>query len=80
MKQPRPEELHAIIAQGRLDRAVAILQRLDPTIAADAFMSMPYEEQQLLFGRACRVRRQAGADLSLLPHVCSASIPCRPAR
>jgi NitT/TauT family transport system ATP-binding protein len=51
MKQPRSEELHAIVAHGRLDRAVAILERLDPTIAADAFMSIPYEEQQLLFGR-----------------------------
>ncbi len=51
MKQPRSEELHAIVAQGRLDRAVAILERLDPTIAADAFVSIPYEEQQLLFGR-----------------------------
>jgi NitT/TauT family transport system ATP-binding protein len=51
MKQPGPEELHAIIAQGRLDRAVAVFERLDPTVAADAFMSLPWEEQQLLFGR-----------------------------
>jgi len=49
MKAPRTEELHTILAQGRLDRAVAVLQRLDPAVAADTFMSMPYEEQQVLF-------------------------------
>ena len=51
MKQPRDEELQTIIAQGRLDRAVAILQRLDPAVAADTFMSLPYEQQQVLFRR-----------------------------
>jgi NitT/TauT family transport system ATP-binding protein len=51
MKRPRAEELHTILAQGRLDRAIAILERLDPTVAADTFMGMPYEEQQVLFGR-----------------------------
>jgi NitT/TauT family transport system ATP-binding protein len=49
MKRPRAEELQTILAQGRLDRAVGILQRLDPTVAADTFMSLPYEEQQALF-------------------------------
>jgi hypothetical protein len=51
MKPPRAEELQTIVAQGRMDRAVAILERLDPTVAADTFMSLPYEEQQVLFGR-----------------------------
>ena len=51
MKPPRAEELQTILAQGRLDRAVAILQRLDPTVAADTFMSLPYEEQLILFRR-----------------------------
>src|ERR1700726_1818200 len=51
MKRPRAEELQTILAQGRLDRAVAILQRLDPTVAADTFMSMPHENQQVLFRR-----------------------------
>jgi len=51
MKRSRAEELHTILAQGRLDRAVTILQRLDPTVAADTFMSMPYEEQKVLFRR-----------------------------
>ena len=48
---PRPEELQTILAQGRFDRAVAILQRLDPTVAADTFISLPYEDQRVLFRR-----------------------------
>src|SRR5580658_2916137 len=51
MKRPRAEELQTIVAQGRMDRAVAILERLDPTVAADTFLSLPYEEQTVLFGR-----------------------------
>lgn len=51
MKRSRAEELQTILAQGRLDRAVTILQRLDPTVAADTFMRTPYEEQKVLFRR-----------------------------
>jgi NitT/TauT family transport system ATP-binding protein len=51
MKRPRAEELQTIVGQGRLDRAVTILQRLDPSVAADTFVNLPYEEQQVLFGR-----------------------------
>src|SRR3984957_14038419 len=51
MKGPRPEELQTILAQGRWDRAIGILQRLDPAVAADPFASLPYEQQQVLFGR-----------------------------
>jgi ABC-type glutathione transport system ATPase component len=51
MKGPRAEELQTILAQGRLDRAVAILQQLDPTVAADTFISLPHEDQQVLFRR-----------------------------
>ena len=51
MQRPRAEELHTIVAHGRLDRAVAILEQLDPTVAADTLTNMPYEEQQALFGR-----------------------------
>jgi NitT/TauT family transport system ATP-binding protein len=51
MKVPRTEELQTILAQGRLERAVAILSRLDPTVAADTFMSMPDEYQRVLFRR-----------------------------
>jgi NitT/TauT family transport system ATP-binding protein len=51
MIRQKAEELQTIVTQGRLDRAVSILQRLDPAIAADTFMSMPYEKQQGLFRR-----------------------------
>src|SRR5258708_3404782 len=49
MKRARPEELQAILAQGHVDRAVAIVQGLDPTVAADAFLTLPWESQQILF-------------------------------
>jgi NitT/TauT family transport system ATP-binding protein len=51
MKPSRAEELHTIVLQARWDRAVAILNRLDPTVAADAFLGLTYEAQQLLFRR-----------------------------
>ena len=51
MKPPRGEELQTILSQGRWDRAIAILHRLDPAVAADAFLSLPYSEQDLLFRR-----------------------------
>jgi len=51
MNPPRAEELQTILAQGRWDQAVAILQRLDPTVAADTFIGLPHEEQKALFGR-----------------------------
>jgi NitT/TauT family transport system ATP-binding protein len=51
MRRDRAEELQTILAQGRLDRAVGILQHLDPTLAADTFLSLPYDEQTVLFRR-----------------------------
>src|SRR5579885_2788878 len=51
MKPPRAEELHTIVSKGRFDRAVAILNRLDPLVAADAFMGLQYEEQRAFFRR-----------------------------
>src|ERR1035438_7973219 len=51
MKPLRGEELHAILSQGRWDRAVTLLHRLAPSVAADAFLSLSHEEQQVLFRR-----------------------------
>jgi NitT/TauT family transport system ATP-binding protein len=51
MKAPRSEELHTLFTQGHVDRAVAIMSRVDPAVAADAFLSLPDEEQQLAFKR-----------------------------
>ncbi len=51
MSALKAEELHSILSQGRVDRAVAILTRLDPAVAADAILSLPFEQQQILFQR-----------------------------
>ncbi|MBZ5592210.1 MAG: AAA-associated domain-containing protein [Acidobacteriia bacterium] len=45
------EKLRASLSQGKWDQAVAVLQRLDPDAAADLLMSLPFEQQQLLFRR-----------------------------
>jgi NitT/TauT family transport system ATP-binding protein len=49
MKPPRAEELQTILSQQRWSRAAAILTRLDPTVAGDAFLSLPDEQQRALF-------------------------------
>jgi NitT/TauT family transport system ATP-binding protein len=51
MKPRRVEDLHTIVSQGRWDQATAILTRLDPTVAADVFLGLPHEEQEVLFRR-----------------------------
>jgi NitT/TauT family transport system ATP-binding protein len=51
MKRAKSEDLQTILAQGHLDRAIAVLERLDPTVAADALLSISWEEQQILFRR-----------------------------
>ena len=51
MKRPAVEELQTVLAQGQLDRAAAMVQRLDPNIAADTLMGLSYEHQKLLFRR-----------------------------
>ena len=42
-------QLSTIVAQARWDHAKALLQTQDPDLAADLFMSLPYEQQQVLF-------------------------------
>ncbi len=51
MKLLEAEELHTIISRGQWDRAVAILARLDPTVAADVLLDLPHQEQENLFRR-----------------------------
>jgi NitT/TauT family transport system ATP-binding protein len=63
MKPRRPEDLGAILSQGNWDRAVSILNRLDPTVAADAFLGLPPEQQEALFRRF-----PVGLAASLVPH------------
>ena len=49
MNPPTAEKLQELLSQGRSEHAVALLQRLDPDLAADLVMSIPYEEQQIVF-------------------------------
>jgi NitT/TauT family transport system ATP-binding protein len=50
MNPPTAQKLQELLSQGRSDQAVALLQHLDPEVAADLVMSIPYAEQQIVFG------------------------------
>jgi NitT/TauT family transport system ATP-binding protein len=49
MSRGTPEEFRRLVLEGRLDHAVALLKWLDPSIAAEAWMSLPFEAQEGLF-------------------------------
>jgi len=49
MKPPKAEDLQTIVLRGRWDRAVAILCGLDPAVAAESLLKLPYEDQEILF-------------------------------
>src|SRR6516165_1979715 len=49
MKPPTMEELEGLVAQGRFEQAIALLERLDPPAAANLVMAIPFSEQQKLF-------------------------------
>lgn len=49
MNPPTVDKLRATLSQGNWERAIAMLQKVDPSVAADAFQSMPFAEQQALF-------------------------------
>jgi ABC-type multidrug transport system fused ATPase/permease subunit len=49
MNPPAKEKLQEIMSQGRPEQAVALLERLDPAVAADSLMRVPFEQQQTLF-------------------------------
>ena len=49
MNPPTADKLRTALSQGNTDRAIALLQKVDPAVAADVFLSMPFEEQQNLF-------------------------------
>ena len=48
---PNAEKLHAMVSQGRWEQASAYLERVDAGAAAEAFMDVPFEEQEALFRR-----------------------------
>ena len=51
MNPPLAEKLRASLSRGDRDQATGMLQRTDPSTAADVLMSLPFEQQQVLFRR-----------------------------
>jgi NitT/TauT family transport system ATP-binding protein len=51
VKPPTTDKFQAILSRGEWGQAVALIERLDPNIAADVFLSLPFQEQQILFRR-----------------------------
>ena len=51
MNPPSTDKLRSILARGGPDKAADLLQRLDPAVAADAMLDIPFEEQRAIFGR-----------------------------
>jgi NitT/TauT family transport system ATP-binding protein len=49
MKPPGADKIRDAMSHGDWDRAVALLQQIGPTGAADLFVGMPFEEQRVLF-------------------------------
>ncbi len=52
MTESIPEKLRASLSQAQWDRALDLLQQLDPTAAANLLITVPFEQQQVLFRRA----------------------------
>jgi NitT/TauT family transport system ATP-binding protein len=51
MNPPSTDKLRSILARGGSDKAADLLQRLDPAVAADALLDMPFEDQRAIFSR-----------------------------
>src|SRR6516164_10289656 len=49
MTEGTPEQFRRLVAEERLDHAFALLRWLDPPLAADAFASIPFGDQQRVF-------------------------------
>ncbi|HXW15361.1 MAG TPA: ATP-binding cassette domain-containing protein, partial [Terriglobia bacterium] len=49
MNPPGTDKVRDALSQGQCGRAVALLQQLGPSAAADVMMGMPFEEQRVLF-------------------------------
>ena len=49
MTQGTPEQFRRLVSEARWDHAIALLRWLDPSGAAEAFMSVPFEDQERLF-------------------------------
>src|ERR1017187_7290209 len=51
MNPPSTDKLRSLLARGGSDKAADLLQRLDPAVAADALLDMPFEDQRAIFRR-----------------------------
>ena len=51
MKPPSTDKLRSILARGGPEKAADLLQRLDPAVAADALLDIPFEDQRAIFGQ-----------------------------
>jgi NitT/TauT family transport system ATP-binding protein len=51
MNPPSTDKLRSILARGGPDKAAVLLQRLDPAVAADALIDIPFEDQRAIFRR-----------------------------
>ena len=49
MNQGTPEQFRQLVSEAQWDHAIALLKWLDPPVAAEAFMSLPFEAQESLF-------------------------------
>jgi len=49
MNPPGADKVRDAVSQGHWDRAVVLLQQLDPAIAANVMMEIPFEGQRVLF-------------------------------
>jgi len=66
MNPPVAEKLRAIVSQGNWERAAGMLQRVEPWLAADTLMSLPFEDQQILLVNAIIVRMTPSARIQFI--------------
>ena len=60
MNSPSTDKLRSILARGGSEKAADLLQRLDPAVAADAMLDIPFEDQRAIFRSIRPIRRQTG--------------------
>jgi len=48
---PPTDKLRALLARGNWEEVAPLLQKLDPAVAADALTSLPFAQQETLFGK-----------------------------
>ena len=51
MPRTKPDDIRAMLNHGEWDQAISLLQRLDPVVAADVFLTLPEHDQEALFRR-----------------------------